>query len=62
MHRVAVPNAVRELHLFADNDEAGQAAVERTAQENRFRRVVIHYPPQGIKDWNDALACKSVAA
>ena len=53
MHRVAVPDTVRELHIFADADDPGRAAAERTAHENRHRRVVIRFPPDGCGDWND---------
>ena len=66
MHRVAIPPAVRELHIFADDDEPGRAAAERTAEEHSRagRRVVLRYPPAGRKDWNDALvaATREVAA
>ena len=63
MHRVAVPDHVRKLHIFADNDDAGRAAAERTAHEHRHRRVVLRYPPDGVKDWNDFLqaSAKDVA-
>lgn len=56
MHRVAVPGTVREVHIFADDDEPGRAAAERTAYEHREagRRVVIRFPPEGFGDWNDA--------
>jgi hypothetical protein len=53
MHRVAIPQGVRELHLFLDNDEAGRAAAERTAYANRTRKVVLHFPPADCKDWDD---------
>lgn len=62
MHRVTVPAGVRELHIFADNDEAGRAAAERAAYANRFRRVVLRYPPDGCKDWNDALVARGKSA
>jgi putative DNA primase/helicase len=62
MHRVAVPDTVRELHIFGDNDVPGRAAVERAAHEHRHRRVVLHFPPDGVKDWNDALRIQAVAA
>jgi len=62
MQRVAIPAGVRELHIFADNDQPGRVAAERTAYANRHRRVVLRYPPDGIKDWNDALAALGRAA
>jgi putative DNA primase/helicase len=55
MHHVAVPTNILELHVFGDNDEPGRAAAERTAHENRHRRVVLRFPPEGCKDWNDIL-------
>jgi putative DNA primase/helicase len=53
MHRIAIPSHVRELHLFGDNDGAGRDAVQRAAYENRKRRVVLQFPPDSRKDWND---------
>ncbi len=62
MHRVTIPDSVRELHLFSDNDTPGRDAVERTAHENRHRRVVLRYPPEDCTDWNDALIAHGRAA
>lgn len=59
MSRVAIPNSVLELHVFADSDDAGRAAAERTAHAHRHRRVVLRYPPDGCKDWNDALRAQA---
>jgi putative DNA primase/helicase len=56
MHRVWVPPSVRELFIFADNDDCGRAAVERTAHAHRHRRVIIRFPPDGFKDWDDVTA------
>jgi putative DNA primase/helicase len=56
MHRVWVPPSVRELFIFADNDDCGRAAVERTAHAHRHRRVIIKFPPDGFKDWDDVAA------
>jgi putative DNA primase/helicase len=53
MHRVRVPDNVQELHIFADNDEPGRAGAERTAHEHRHRRVLLRFPPEGFKDWDD---------
>jgi hypothetical protein len=53
MHRVVIPDHVRELHLFGDNDSPGRDAVHRTACESRQRRVVLRFPPHSYKDWND---------
>jgi putative DNA primase/helicase len=62
MHRVEFPADVRELHIFADNDEPGRAAAERTAHANRHRRVVVHFAPDGANDWNDVLLAGARAA
>jgi hypothetical protein len=53
MYRVAIPDHVRELHLFGDNDESGRDAVRRAACEHRNLRVVLRFPPDNYKDWND---------
>ena len=55
MQRVAVPDHVAALHIFGDNDAAGIAAVERTAFAHRHRRVILRYPPEGVKDYNEFL-------
>jgi hypothetical protein len=59
MHRVWIPECVRELHIFGDNDEAGRNAAEQTAHRFRFRRVVLRFPPYSCKDWNDALQAQA---
>jgi hypothetical protein len=59
MHRVQVPERVSELHIFVDNDDAGRAAAERTAHEHRHRRVILRFPPEGFKDWDDVTAARS---
>jgi hypothetical protein len=53
MHRVEIQKTVRTLHIFADDDEAGRAAADRTAlvHKNAGIRVVIRRPPEGLKDW-----------
>jgi putative DNA primase/helicase len=62
MHRVAVPDGVRELHIFTDNDDPGQDAAERTAHAHQHRRVVLRRPPDGLGDWNDFLRTRGIAA
>jgi hypothetical protein len=54
MHRVDIPEHVRELHVFADNDQPGRDAADRVVSEQRNRRVIVNYPLNGI-DWNDQL-------
>jgi len=62
MHNVAIPDNVRELHIFADDDEPGHAAAQRVVTAHWHRKVIVHYPPLGCNDWNDALAQKVSAA
>jgi putative DNA primase/helicase len=62
MHRVAVPEGVRELHVFMDNDGPGRDAGEHTAHTHRHRRVVLRRPPDHLNDWNDFLRAKGIAA
>jgi len=56
MHRVRVPDLVRRVVIFADNDVAGRKAAERTAQVHRDlgRTVELRLPAHGI-DFNDEL-------
>jgi putative DNA primase/helicase len=58
MHRVTIPDYVRELHIFGDNDNAGVGAAERTAERhvNDGRRVVLRYPPGEHNDWGSVVA------
>jgi hypothetical protein len=53
MHRVWIPDFVTELHIFVDNDDAGRAAAERTTHAHRHRKVVLRFPPEQFKDWDD---------
>jgi putative DNA primase/helicase len=59
MHRVWIPDHVRELQIFVDNDDAGRAAAERTAHAHRHRRVVLQFPPSAFKDWDDVTAANA---
>jgi putative DNA primase/helicase len=56
MHRLALPDAVRKVVIFADNDAAGHEAAERTANVHRLggRSVEIRLPAVGT-DFNDEL-------
>jgi len=63
--RVAIPDCVRELHIFADADEPGRLAAEQTAKAHPRRRVVVRFPPDGFADYADLaadLAKREVAA
>jgi putative DNA primase/helicase len=62
MQRVAIPDRVRELHIFADNDAPGRAAAERAANAHSSRRVVLRLAPEGAKDWNDYLVGRARSA
>jgi putative DNA primase/helicase len=53
MHRLWIPDCVRKLHIFLDNDDAGRAAAERTAHAHRHREVLLRFPPEQFKDWDD---------
>lgn len=55
MQQVAIPPEVVELHIFADDDEAGRSAADRAAAMHRHLKRIIRLPPQGCKDWNDVL-------
>lgn len=55
MHSVTIPDDVRELHIFADADEAGATAVNKTIEAHRRRRVIVHRPLSPGQDFNDAL-------
>jgi len=56
MNRVRLPDIVRKVVIFADNDIAGREAAERTAQVHRDlgRIVEIRLPATGT-DFNDEL-------
>jgi hypothetical protein len=56
MASVAIPDTVRELHLFGDNDEPGRLAVEQAAKVHAHRRVVKRFPPEGFGDYADLAA------
>ncbi len=55
--RVDLPPEVREVHIFADGDDAGREAAEKAVR--RFRREGLEarafLPPDGCKDMNEAL-------
>jgi putative DNA primase/helicase len=60
MHRVWVPDHVQEVHVFLDNDDAGRAAAERTAHAHRHRKVVLRFPPEQFKDWDDVTRARAI--
>lgn len=62
MHRVAVPDQVAELHIFADDDEAGRSAAEKTCAAHLHIKRITRLPPAGFIDWNDIVMQRKVAA
>jgi len=54
---VTIPESVRELHLFVDNDAGGLLAEERAreAYACEGRRIVTRRPERADDDWNDVL-------
>jgi putative DNA primase/helicase len=61
---VRIPDTVRELHVFADNDEPGRRGADKTADRWARRAVVVklRFPPEGFDDWNDFLQARVVPA
>jgi DNA primase len=59
--KVTVPNSVRVIHVFGDNDEPGRLAAERTAARHtrEGRKVYLRFPPAGFNDYNDVLMARS---
>jgi putative DNA primase/helicase len=57
MDGVVLPERVREVHIFGDNDQPGHDAAHRAADAHHRagRRVVMRFPPTGVKDFNDLL-------
>jgi hypothetical protein len=54
---VMIPESVRELHLFVDNDAGGDLAEKRARQAHarHGRRIVVNRPQAHDEDWNDVL-------
>lgn len=54
---VTIPESVRELHLFVDNDAGGVLADERAreAYACEGRRIATRRPERTDDDWNDVL-------
>ena len=61
---VAIPESVRELHLFVDNDRGGDLAEERGREGYRQegRRILAKRPANLDTDWNDVVLERAVAA
>jgi putative DNA primase/helicase len=60
---VTIPESVRELHLFVDNDPGGDLAEERAreAYTCEGRRIVATRPSNANEDWNDVLMRRALA-
>lgn len=59
-HRLAgvtVPQTVREVHIFGDDDDAGRLGAEKAAERytSAGLKVLLRWPPTGFADWNDYL-------
>ena len=54
---VTIPESVRELHLFVDNDAGGLLADERAREAYAYegRRIATRRPERTGDDWNDVL-------
>lgn len=57
---VSIPDSVRELHLFIDNDAGGALAEERARKAYAVdgRRIVTRRPVRSGADWNDVLVAR----
>jgi len=57
LHNVELPPFVREVHIFADNDQPGREAAYRASDVHRElgRRVKIRRPPPQFKDSTTSL-------
>jgi putative DNA primase/helicase len=57
LNSVALPEQVREVHVFSDNGEIARTEAEKAA--DRFtregRRVLLRFPPDRFGDWNDVI-------
>ena len=60
---VTIPEGVRELHLFVDNDPGGDLAEERAREVYAWpgRRIAAMRPPNLDEDWNDILMQRAMA-
>lgn len=61
---VTIPESVRELYLFLDNDAGGDLAEERAREAYACdgRRIVTMRPSGADEDWNDVLIRRAMAA
>lgn len=60
LRSITLPRDIREIHIFADNDEPGRVAAEHAAA--RYTRdgltVRLRWPPEEFGDWNNYLMAR----
>jgi putative DNA primase/helicase len=61
LDRVVLPDLVREVHIFADRDAPGRKGADLAAEKHLRdgRTVELHFPPDGINDFNDLLLARA---
>jgi putative DNA primase/helicase len=66
LHAITVPDSIRIVHVFGDNDPTGKVAAEKAAERHtrEGRKVHLRFPPKNWNDYNDVLIAraKKVAA
>jgi putative DNA primase/helicase len=57
LQKVVLPDCVKAVHIFVDNDEPGRTAARRAADVHTAMRrtVYLRSPPDQCGDWNDFL-------
>jgi len=55
LDQIFIPPDVRRVHLFADNDAAGQFALQKATKRYKRWFAVRQCTPVGVKDYNDLL-------
>lgn len=56
MASVAIPESVRRLHIFADNDKPGVDAADTTADTYAHLEIIIHRPQESFGDFAEISA------
>jgi len=59
---IAIPICVKELHVFADNDEPGRTAAEAVVKSYPGRKVVLRYSPPHPAHLGTELFCSHCLA
>jgi putative DNA primase/helicase len=59
--QIELPSILREVHIFADNDDTGRkyAALAAKTHPALGREVRIHFPRKGLKDFNDVIVAEA---